>query len=663
MELTDKWLRLGNPWEIPRPEIVFDVKFGGRTEGYEQDGQHRIRWIPDRVVRGTAFDTPVLGYRVNTVNLLRLWKAEAAESFDFQAFNVGNYYGAVLEKVISENITKVLYPNDESPQGKQLRLQQQYFFASCALQDILRIYRQQHGPTLDALARNFAVQLNDTHPAIAIAELMRLLVDEYQVDWDQAWQTTQRVFSYTNHTLMAEALERWDISLFGSLLPRHLEIIYEINRRFLDAVRRRYPGDNERVTRMSLIDEHGDRSVRMAHLACVGSHAINGVAKLHSDLLKAGVLRDFYDFSPEKFTNVTNGVTPRRFLVLSNPTLAELITVNIGPRWVNHLDELRQLEPLAEDHGFRQEWRKIKRQNKCALADLIRRQTGIVVNPDTLFDIQVKRLHEYKRQHLNVLHIITLYNRLRKDPSLDIPPRTFVFGGKAAPGYHVAKLIIKLITSVADRINQDPVLDGRLKVVFLPNFNVKSAQRVYPAAELSEQISTAGKEASGTGNMKFALNGALTVGTLDGANIEIRDQVGHENFFCFGLTVDQVLELKARGYRPREYYEADPELKETLDQVASGFFSPNARTLFRPLVDSLLNHDDEFMLLADYRAYVDCQEKAGQVYKKSETWTRLSILNVARIGYFSSDRSIREYCEHIWKIAPVVIGPEDRTTD
>jgi starch phosphorylase len=660
MELTDKWLRLGNPWEVPRPEIVFDVKFGGRTEGYEQDGQHRVRWRPDRVVRGTAFDTPVLGYRVNTVNLLRLWKAEAAESFDFQAFNVGNYYGAVLEKVVSENITKVLYPNDESPQGKQLRLQQQYFFASCALQDILRIYRQQHGPTLDALARNFAVQLNDTHPAIAIAELMRLLVDEYQVDWDQAWQTTQRVFSYTNHTLMAEALERWDISLFGSLLPRHLEIIYEINRRFLDAVRRRYPGDNERVTRMSLIDEHGDRSVRMAHLACVGSHAINGVAKLHSDLLKAGVLRDFYDFSPEKFTNVTNGVTPRRFLVLSNPTLAELITVNIGPRWVNHLDELRQLEPLAEDHGFRQEWRKIKRQNKCALADLIRRQTGIVVNPDTLFDIQVKRLHEYKRQHLNVLHIITLYNRLRKDPNLNIPPRTFIFGGKAAPGYHMAKLIIKLITSVAERVNQDPVLDGRLKVVFLPNFNVKSAQRVYPAAELSEQISTAGKEASGTGNMKFALNGALTVGTLDGANIEIRDQVGHENFFCFGLTVDQVLELKARGYRPRDYYEADPELKETLDQVASGFFSPNERTLFSPLVDSLLNHD-EFMLLADYRAYVDCQAKAGQVYKKSETWTRLSILNVARIGYFSSDRSIREYCEHIWKIAPVVIGPEART--
>jgi starch phosphorylase len=660
VELTDKWLRLGNPWEIPRPEIVFDVKFGGRTEGFRENGQYRVRWIPDRVVRGTAFDTPVLGYRVNTANLLRLWKAEAAESFDFQAFNLGNYYGAVMEKVVSENITKVLYPNDESLQGKQLRLQQQYFFASCALQDILRIYRQQRGVTMEQLAQNFAVQLNDTHPAIAIAELMRLLVDEHQVSWDQAWKMTQSIFSYTNHTLMAEALERWAVPLFGSLLPRHLEIIYEINRRFLEKVRLRYPGDDDRVARMSLIEEHGDRYVRMANLASVGSHAINGVARLHSDLLKAGVLRDFYDFSPEKFTNVTNGVTPRRFLVLSNPALADLITRNIGPKWVNHLDELRQLEPLAEDPAFRREWRQIKRQNKCALADLICRRTNIVINPDTLFDIQVKRLHEYKRQHLNVLHIITLYNRLRKDPHLDIPPRTVVFGGKAAPGYFMAKLIIKLITSVADVVNRDPAMAGRLKVVFLPNFNVKSAQRVYPAAELSEQISTAGKEASGTGNMKFAMNGALTVGTLDGANIEIRDEVGHENFFCFGLTADEVLELKARGYRPRDYYEADPELRETLDQVASGLFSPEAPTLFKPLVDALLDHD-QFMLLADYRAYVDCQAKVSQVYNQPETWTRMSILNVARIGYFSSDRSIREYCERIWKIAPVAIGPEDKT--
>lgn len=657
MEVTDKWLRLGNPWEIPRPEIVFDVKFGGRTEGYEDNGQYRVRWIPEQVVRGMAFDTPVLGYRVNTVNLLRLWKAEAAESFDFQAFNVGNYYGAVMEKLVSENITKVLYPNDESVQGKRLRLQQQYFFASCALQDLIRIYRQQTGVTMDNLAKKFAVQLNDTHPAIAIPELMRLLVDEHQLGWDQSWEITQKVFSYTNHTLMVEALERWGLPLFGSLLPRHLEIIFEINRRFLDEVRLRYPDDNDRLARMSLIDEHGARSVRMANLACVGSHAINGVAQLHTDLLKAGVLRDFHEFSPEKFTNVTNGVTPRRFLALSNPALSALITRSIGSRWISHLDDLRQLEPLAEDPAFRAEWRQIKNQNKRALAKMIGDCTGIEVYPDSLFDIQVKRIHEYKRQHLNALNIITLYNRLRKQPQLNPPSRTFIFGGKAAPGYYMAKLIIKLITSVGDLINKDPIVAGRLKVVFLPNFNVKNAQTVYPAADLSEQISTAGKEASGTGNMKFAMNGALTVGTLDGANIEIRNEVGHENFFHFGLTVEEVQEMKTRGYRPQDYYEKDAELKETLDQVASGVFSPGTPEMFMPLVNSLLHHD-EFMLLADYRDYVDCQARISEVYADPETWTRRSILNVARIGYFSSDRSIRDYCERIWKVTPVEIKPE-----
>jgi len=661
VELTDKWLRLGHPWEIPRPEIVFDVQFGGRTESYCENGRFRVRWIPDRVVRGMAYDVPVLGYRSDTVNLLRLWKAEAVESFDFQAFNVGNYYGAVMEKMVSENITKILYPNDESPQGKLLRLQQQYFFASCAMQDMLRIYLQQGAANMDELDRKFAVQLNDTHPAIAVAELMRLLVDEHHLGWDPAWRLTQRIFSYTNHTLMSEALERWSVPLFGSLLPRHLEIIYEINRRFLDEVQLRYPGDNDRVARMSLIDEHGERSVRMSHLASVGSHAINGVAKLHSDLLKTGVLGDFHDFSPEKFTNVTNGVTPRRFLLLSNPNLADLITDRIGDRWVNHLEDLRRLERFAEDPRFRQEWREIKRQNKRTLAELIGRRTGIQINPDTLFDIQVKRLHEYKRQHLNVLHIITLYNRLRKAPELDLPPRTFIFGGKAAPGYFMAKLIIKLINSVADVVNTDPVVAGRLKVAFLPNFNVKAAQKVYPAAELSEQISTAGKEASGTGNMKFALNGALTVGTLDGANIEIRDEVGHDNFFCFGLTAGEVAALKARGYRPRDYSEADAQLREALDQLAYGCFSPNNSDLFKPLVDSLLNHD-EYMLLADYRSYIDCQEKVSQVYRDPDAWTRMSILNVARIGYFSSDRSIREYAEHIWKVEPVSIAPEEKTT-
>ena len=653
IELTDKWLRLGNPWEIARPEIVFDVKFGGRTEYYLEGGNYRVRWIPDRVVRGTAYDTPVVGYHTNTVNLLRLWKAEAVESFDFQAFNTGDYYGAVLAKVVSENITKVLYPNDESPQGKQLRLQQQYFFVSCALQDMIRLYLQR-ATSLEHFHEKFAVQLNDTHPAIAVAELMRLLVDEHLLGWDQAWSITRQVLSCTNHTLMPEALERWAVPLFGALLPRHLEIIYEINRRFLDQVGQRYPDDQARLARMSLIDETGPRYVRMAHLACVGSHAVNGVARLHSDLLKTGVLRDFHDFAPEAFTNVTNGVTPRRFLLLSNPGLAEAISRRIGEGWVKELDQLRGLEAFASDAGFQEEWRQIKQRNKCALAELILNRTGIQVAPDTLFDIQVKRLHEYKRQHLNVLHIITLYNRLRKRPDLLVPPRTFIFGGKAAPGYYFAKLIIKLINSVAEVIDRDAALGGRLKVVFLPNFNVKTAQWVYPAADLSEQISTAGLEASGTGNMKFAMNGALTIGTLDGANIEIRDEVGHDNFFLFGLTAAEVLELRARGYRPRDYYEADPELKEALDQIASGFFSQGNGDLFQPLVDALLSHD-HFMLLADYRRYIECQQQVGQAYRDPMDWTRKSILNVARIGYFSSDRAIREYAERIWKVSPVQV--------
>ncbi len=652
-EVTDKWLRLGNPWEIPRPEIVFDVKLGGYTERYEDRGATRVRWIPHRLVRGMAYDTPVVGYKTNTVNLLRLWKAEAAESFDFQAFNTGDYYGAVMDKMVSENITKVLYPNDESPQGKQLRLQQQFFFASCALQDMLRMYFQR-AADLEGLAQKWVVQLNDTHPAIAVAELMRLLVDDHAVGWERAWEMTQQIFGYTNHTLMPEALERWSIPLFGGLLPRHLEIIYEINHRFLAAVRVRFPGEDERVRRMSLIDESGERYVRMANLASVGSHAINGVAKLHSDLLKQGVLRDFYEFSPEKFTNVTNGVTPRRFVALSNPRLTALITSKVGERWVKHLEDLRQLEPCAEDPGFRQEWRAIKRQNKTVLAELIRHRTGIVVNPDSLFDIQVKRLHEYKRQHLNLLHIVTLYNRLRRQPDQEITPRTFIFGGKAAPGYYMAKLIIKLINSVAEVVNQDAAVRDRLKVVFLPNFNVKSAQKVYPAAELSEQISTAGKEASGTGNMKFALNGALTIGTLDGANVEIREQVGAENFFLFGLTAPEVQAWKARGYRARDLYEASEPLKEIFDQLYSGFFSPGNRGLFTPLADALLHHD-EYMLLADYSAYIACQDRVAEAYRDSEQWTRMSILNVARMGYFSSDRAIQEYCEHIWKAKPVAI--------
>jgi starch phosphorylase len=650
VEVTDKWLRLGNPWEIARPEIVFDVKFGGRTDHVRENGVLRVRWIPHEVVRGVAYDTPVVGYRCDTVNLLRLWKAEAVESFDFRAFDTGDYYGAVMEKVRSENITKVLYPNDLSPQGKRLRLQQQYFFVSCALQDIIRVYLQR-ATTFDELADKWVVQLNDTHPAIAVAELMRLLVDEHGLGWDAAWDTTERMLGYTNHTLMPEALERWPLPLFASTLPRHLEIIYEINRRFLDAVRRRYPGDEERVQRLSIIDEHGERYVRMANLACIGSHAINGVAGLHTDLLKKGVLRDFYEIAPGKFSNKTNGVTPRRFLVLSNPGLAGLISGQIGEDWIIHLKELRRLEPCADDPAFCREWRAIKRRNKIALVAFVRARTGVELDPDSLFDIQVKRLHEYKRQLLNLLHVITLYDRMRRDPAAPALPRSVIFGGKAAPGYFMAKLIIKLINSVADVVNADPGVAGRLRVVFFPDFNVQNAQKIYPAADLSEQISTAGYEASGTGNMKFAMNGALTIGTLDGANVEIRDEVGAENFFLFGLTADEVLERKRHGYRPRAHYEADAELRQVIDEIASGRFSPGAPGLFQPLVDSLLAHD-EYMLLADYRPYVECHERVARAYEDQEAWTRMSILTVARMGHFSSDRTVREYCRDIWRIEP-----------
>jgi len=557
MEVTDKWLYLGNPWEIRRPEIAYIIHFGGRTEAYSDDtGTFRVRWVPVQAVRGIAYDTPILGYCVPTCNTLRLWTAEAVESFDFQAFNVGDYYGAVEEKVASETITKVLYPNDEPEIGRKLRLAQQYFFVSCSLQDMIRITLL-GGHTVEQLPARFAVQLNDTHPSIAVAELMRLLIDEHVVDWDRAWDITTQTMAYTNHTLLPEALEKWPVSLFETMLPRHLEIIYEINRRFLDEVRLRYPADEDRVRRMSIIDETGARHVRMAHLACVGSHAVNGVAELHSELVRSLVMHDFYELWPEKFTNVTNGVTPRRWMVLSNPDMTIL-------------------------------------------------------------------------------------------------PRTFIFGGKAAPGYYMAKLIIKLINSVADVVNNDTDVKDRLKVVFFPDFNVKNGQLIYPAADLSEQISTAGKEASGTGNMKFAMNGAVTIGTLDGANVEMREEVGPENFFLFGMTTEEVRQIKASDYRPRDFYESDQDLRETIDIISSGLFSGGDRNLFLPLVNSLLDHD-EFMLLADYRAYVDCQDAVAEAYRNSTAWTRMSILNVARIGKFSSDRSIREYCEKIWNAHPVPV--------
>ena len=650
VERADKWLRLGTPWEIARPEIAFEVQFGGHTERVATDNGYRVRWVPAEVVRGMAHDVPVAGYGVNTVNLLRLWKAEAVEAFDFQRFNIGNYYRAVLNKVVSENITKVLYPNDEQDAGKALRLKQQYFFVSCALQDLLRLFFQK-STDLKRFPDEFCIQLNDTHPAVGVAELMRLLVDIHAMDWDGAWEITQACFGYTNHTLLPEALEKWSLSLFGGLLPRHLEIIYEINHRFLAQVRSRFPGDAARVARMSLIDEAGERYLRMAHLACVGSHAINGVAALHTDLLKKGVLKDFYDFSPQKFSNKTNGVSPRRFLLLSNPGLSELITRRIGDGWVKDLNALRRLESMADDPDFVDDWSMVKHRNKAILTDLIRRRLGIRVDPKAMFDIQVKRLHEYKRQHLNLLHIITCYNRLRQNPSLEVPPRVFLFSGKAAPGYYQAKLIIRLVHAVADTIHHDKAIGDRIKVVFLPDFNVKNAQKIYPAADLSEQISTAGMEASGTGNMKFSLNGALTIGTLDGANIEIREAVGAENFFHFGLTDAEVAHRQQSGYAPREIYERDPELKQALDQLSGGFFLPRQSDLFRPLVDTLLNHDP-FMLLADYRSYIDCQAQVGQIYLQPGRWQRMSILNTARMGRFSSDRAIREYCAEIWNVEP-----------
>jgi starch phosphorylase len=658
VEMTDKWLRFGNPWEIVRSEITFDVKLGGRTEPYyDEEGRYRVRWLPERMVKGTAYDTPVPGYRVPTTNLLRLWKAEATESFDFEAFNVGDYYGAVDAKVVSETISKVLYPNDEPEAGKQLRLAQQYFFVSCSLQDMIRLLKMR-GKALDEFHLYWAAQLNDTHPSLAVAELMRLLVDEHAMEWDQAWTITQKTCGYTNHTLLAEALERWPLPLFSKLLPRHLEIIYEINRRFLDDLRVRYPGDDQLLWRLSLIDEAGDKQVRMAHLASVGSHAINGVAALHTDLLKKTVLKDFYRVAPDKFLNVTNGVTPRRWIALSNPKLSALITRYIGDRWIANLeDELQRLEPLALNIDFQMDWQAVKADNKRTLADLIKERTSIIVDPHSLFDIQVKRIHEYKRQHLNVLYLVTLFNRLRRNYASAGPPRTIIFGGKAAPGYRMAKLIIKLINAVASTINHDPFVSQVLKVVFLPDFNVKSGHRVYPAADLSEQISTAGKEASGTGNMKFAMNGALTIGTLDGANVEIRQAVGHENFFLFGLTADEVERRKAEGYTPRSAYSSNPELRETIDFIASGVFSGGDRELFQPLVNSLLIRDD-YMLLADYQSYVDCQQRVSEAYADRNNWTRMSILNSARVGRFSSDRSIREYCRDIWNVSP--IAPNER---
>jgi len=651
-EITDKWLRQGNAWEIARPGVHYAVKFGGYTESFaDEQGRLHVRWVPETEVKGVAYDTPVLGYAVGTCDALRLWKAEAVESFDFTAFNHGDYYRAVQDKMQSENITKVLYPNDEVAVGKELRLKQQYFFSSCSLQDMLRIHAMLGG-TPSTFHEKWAVQLNDTHPAVAVAELMRLLVDEHSLGWEEAWDITQKTFAYTNHTLLPEALEKWSVALFGALLPRLLEIVYEINRRFLEEQGANANKiDDATIARLSLIDESGGRYVRMANLATVGSHAVNGVAELHSKLLKQTVLKDFAELWPKKFFNVTNGVTPRRFVALSNPGLSRLINQRVGDGWLRNLDKLRALERFADDSEFQRQWREVKLANKRRLAALIQTRTNITVSPESLFDVQVKRIHEYKRQHLAALHIVTLYLRLRRNPRVDIPARTFIFGGKAAPGYFMAKRIIKLINAIGETVNADPVARDRLKVVFFPDFNVTNAQLVYPAANLSEQISTAGKEASGTGNMKFALNGALTIGTLDGANVEIREEVGAENFFLFGLTADEVVELRRRGYRSRDYYEQNETLREVIDFIASGALGRGDADLFRPIVENLLE-SDPFLLMVDFQAYIDAQERVSALWRDERAWTRQSILNSARMGKFSSDRSIRDYCERIWNIQP-----------
>ena len=652
VEQPDEWLRFGNPWEMARPEYPVEVKFGGYVEEHvDGRGDLKARWSNAEKVIGLPYDTPIAGFGTQTVNTLRLWRARASSEFDLGTFNDGDYELAVLDKNRSETISKVLYPSDVKVFGKELRLKQQYFFVACSLHDIVRRHQVKH-PSFDNFADKVAIQLNDTHPAVAIPELMRLFLDEHGLPWEQAWELTTQTFGYTNHTLLPEALETWPVELFGRVLPRHLSIVYEINRRFLRQVMNRFPLDDNRVGRMSLIDEgnHSDpatRKLRMAYLAVVGSHSINGVAALHTQLLKQDLLRDFHEMWPEKFNNKTNGVTPRRWLLAANPQLADAISQRIGEGWMSNLDELRQLEPFAEDPGFRSTVQQIKQQNKEALARLVHSEMGITIDPHSLFDVQVKRLHEYKRQLLNVLHIISLYLKLKRDPQTPMVPRTFIFAGKAAPAYFVAKTIIRLINAVAEVVNGDPQVNRVFRVIFLPNYRVSLAERIFPASDLSEQISTAGKEASGTGNMKFALNGALTIGTLDGANVEIREEVGAENFFLFGLTAQEVSGLRQSGYRPRDHYESIPELKEVLDLINSGFFSPQAPELFRGLVQSLLDHD-EYLLLADFDAYARCQEKVSAAFLDEQEWTRKAIVNIARMGKFSSDRTIREYARDIW---------------
>jgi len=653
VEVPDNWLRYGNPWEFARQGHLFPVNFYGRVDQFvDSKGTLRSEWVDAEEVMAMAYDTPVPGYQNNHVINMRLWAARSSRDFDLNYFNQGDYIRALESKMMSETLSKVLYPSDHLAEGKELRLKQQYFLVSATFQDIIRRFKK-HEKSFDSFPDKVAIQLNDTHPVLAIPEMMRILIDMEGYGWDYAWDITVRTFGYTNHTLMPEALEKWSVSLVQNVLPRHLQIIYEINQRFLEKVSKTFPGDAELIKRVSIIGEGEERMVRMAHLAIVGSHSVNGVSALHTDLLKNQVLKDFDMIFPGKFNNKTNGITPRRWLKKCNPGLSDLITGKIGEGWVTDLDKLKKLAPLAEDKKFRAAWREAKRVNKERLAKYIMEKNGIKVNLDSIFDVHVKRIHEYKRQLLNIMHVITLYNRIKANPGGDFTPRTVIFGGKAAPAYTMAKLTIKLINSVADIVNADKQVGDRLKVVFLANYRVSLAEKIIPATDLSEQISTAGTEASGTGNMKFALNGALTIGTMDGANIEIMEEVGKENIFIFGLLAQEIDEVRKKGYNPRGYYEKDRELKKTVDMIGSGYFSPFNPGQFMPIVDALLNHGDTFMLLGDYRSYIECQEMVSTAYRDTEQWDRMSILNTANMGKFSSDRTILEYAREIWNAKPV----------
>jgi len=660
VEAPDNWIIFGSPWEVVRPEYTQEVRLFGRVENvFDDRGNYRPRWVDTKTILGVPHDIPTAGFGTQTVNLLRLWASKSTEDFDLAAFNSGGYVDAVREKAVGETISKVLYPNDKTENGKELRLVQQYFFVACSLRDIIRRHLRTSGNSWDNFAAKVAVQLNDTHPAIAIVELMRILVDEENFSWDRAWSIINSTFAYTNHTLLPEALERWSVPLFERVLPRHLQIIYEINSHHMDAVEARWPGDDEKKRICSIIEENGHKMVRMAHLSVVGSHAVNGVAALHTALLKKDLFPEFDTLFPGKFQNKTNGVTPRRWLLKCNPRLAALITRTLPGKastdWPRHLDLLRGLEKSADSTAFQSEFMAIKRANKADLAAVIKAECGVTVSPDAIFDVQIKRLHEYKRQHLNLLHILALYRRLLQNPSLDIFPRVFIFGAKAAPGYDVAKNIIRAINTIGARINADERIGGKLKVVFLPNYRVSLAEKIIPAADVSEQISTAGKEASGTGNMKLMANGALTIGTLDGANVEIDEEIGAENIFIFGLTVEQVEALWSKGYNPWDYYHADEELRAVIDWLGSDYWTPGESGAFAAVHDSLLKHGDPFLVLADFRAYCEAQAKVDAAYRDKARWAKAAILNTARVGKFSSDRTIREYAEQIWKLPAVAV--------